>query len=109
MSWRSETMTGSTRPQNTEDMSTPTIGTPATGTPATGTPATGRPPRPSPAEQDNAGWSIFSYLIAGMVAYGLFGWLVAWLTHVPVLLPLGALVGLFFAIGGVVWKYGRHP
>jgi hypothetical protein len=44
-----------------------------------------------------------------MVAYGLFGWLVAWLTHVPVLLPLGALVGLFFAIGGVVWKYGRHP
>ena len=44
-----------------------------------------------------------------MVAYGLLGWLVAWLTHVPVFLPVGALVGLFFAIGGVVWKYGRHP
>ena len=44
-----------------------------------------------------------------MVAYGLIGWLLAWLTHIPVLAPVGALVGLFFAIGGVVWKYGRHP
>ena len=70
-------------------------------------PASGRPPETAPVE-DNAGWSIFSYLIAGMVAYGLIGWLVAWLTHVPVLLPLGALVGLVFAIGGVVWKYGRY-
>ena len=58
--------------------------------------------------QENQGWSIFSYLIAGMVAYGLFGWLAAWLTHIPVLTPAGALVGLVFAIGGVVWKYGRH-
>jgi F0F1-type ATP synthase assembly protein I len=97
MSWRSETMTGSTRPQNTEDMSTPTIGTPATG----------RPPRPSPAEQDNAGWSIFSYLIAGMVVYGLLGWLLATVTHTAVLLPLGAIAGLVVAIAGVVYKYGR--
>ena len=44
-----------------------------------------------------------------MVAYGLIGWLAAWLTHIPVLAPVGALVGLVFAIGGVVWKYGRHP
>jgi ATP synthase protein I len=70
-------------------------------------PASGQPPEADPVEE-NAGWSIFSYLIAGMVAYGLIGWLVAWLTHVPVLLPLGALVGLVFAIGGVVWKYGRY-
>ncbi len=59
-----------------------------------------------PAEE-NQGWNVFSYLIAGMVVYGLVGWLVAWLTHTPVLWPLGALLGLFFAIGGVVWKYGR--
>jgi ATP synthase protein I len=90
-------MTGSTRPQNTEDMSTPTIGTPATG----------RPPRPGPVEQDNAGWSIFSYLIAGMVAYGLLGWLLATVTHTAVLLPLGAIAGLVVAIAGVVYKYGR--
>ncbi len=70
-------------------------------------PPGGQLPEGDPVE-DNAGWSIFSYLIAGMVAYGLIGWLVAWLTHIPVLLPLGALVGLVFAIGGVVWKYGRY-
>jgi ATP synthase protein I len=65
-------------------------------------------PDDGPGAEENQGWSIFSYLIAGMVAYGLLGWLVAWLTHIPVLLPVGALVGLVFAIGGVVWKYGRH-
>ena len=70
-------------------------------------PASGQTPQADPVEE-NQGWSIFSYLIAGMVAYGLIGWLVAWLTHVPVLLPVGALVGLVFAIGGVVWKYGRY-
>jgi ATP synthase protein I len=97
MSWRSETMTGSNRPQNTEDMSTQ----------PTGTPTTGRPPRPGPAQQDNAGWSIFSYLIAGMVVYGLLGWLLATVTHTAVLLPLGAIAGLVVAIAGVVYKYGR--
>jgi len=65
-------------------------------------------PDDGPGAEENQGWSIFSYLIAGMVAYGLVGWLVAWLTHVPVLLPVGALVGLVLAIGGVVWKYGRY-
>lgn len=73
-----------------------------------GQPSAGGPsPESAPAE-DNQGWSIFSYLIAGMVAYGLIGWLVAWLTHVAVLLPLGALAGLVFAVGGIVWKYGRQ-
>ena len=70
--------------------------------------ASGQPAEPAPVEE-NEGWNIFSYLIAGMVAYGLIGGLAAWLTHIPVLAPVGALVGLVFAIGGVVWKYGRHP
>ncbi len=67
----------------------------------------GRPQHSQAPAEENQGWSIFSYLIAGMVAYGLIGWLAAWLTHIPVLLPAGALVGLVFAVGGVVWKYGR--
>ena len=75
---------------------------------AGGQPGIGQPQETSQVE-DNQGWSIFSYLIAGMVAYGLIGGLAAWLTHIPVLAPVGALVGLVFAIGGVVWKYGRHP
>ena len=77
------------------------------GSPGGPSQASGQPPEADPVEE-NAGWSIFSYLIAGMVTYGLIGWLVAWLTHVPVLVPVGALVGLVFAIGGVVWKYGRY-
>jgi ATP synthase protein I len=85
---------------------TGSVSSPGSGSPGD-RPGSGQSPETS-AVEDNQGWSIFSYLIAGMVAYGLLGWLVAWLTHIPVLLPLGALVGLVFAIGGVVWKYGRH-
>jgi hypothetical protein len=58
--------------------------------------------------QDNAGWTIFSYLVAGMVAYGLIGWLLATVTHIRLLVPLGALAGLLVAIAGIFWKYGRR-
>jgi ATP synthase protein I len=57
--------------------------------------------------EDNAGWSIFSYLISGMVFYGLVGWLVAHFTHIAWLFPLGAVVGLILAIVLIVYKYGR--
>ncbi len=56
---------------------------------------------------DNAGWTIFSYLISGMLVYGLLGWLLATVTHVRLLIPLGAMAGLLVAIGGIVYKYGR--
>jgi hypothetical protein len=85
--------------------------------PATGGTATdnGREPGPIGAATgsrggpppENAGWAIFSYLISGMVVYGLLGWLLATVTHVRLLLPLGALAGLLVAIGGIIWKYGR--
>jgi ATP synthase protein I len=57
--------------------------------------------------EDNAGWSIFSYLISGMVFYGLVGWLVGRLTHIGALFPIGMLVGLVLAIVLIVYKYGR--
>lgn len=66
-----------------------------------------RAPRPAGPTPDNAGWTIFSYLISGMLAYGLLGWLLATLTHISLLIPLGALAGLLVAIGGIVYKYGR--
>jgi ATP synthase protein I len=59
-----------------------------------------------PPEQ-NAGWAIFSYLLAGMIAYGLVGWLVSRVTHIALIFPLGALAGLVLAIAGIVFKYGR--
>ena len=36
----------------------------------------------------NAGWSIFGYLISGMVFYGGVGWLVGHWTHHPLLFAL---------------------
>jgi hypothetical protein len=94
MTWRAMSGTGSAPPSPNGPSGRPS-------------PASGQTPQADPAEE-NQGWSIFSYLIAGMVAYGLICWLVAWLTGIPVLLPMGALAGLVFAVGGVVWKYGRN-
>ncbi len=74
--------------------------TSAAGAPGVAKPRSGPPP-------ENAGWTIFSYLISGMLVYGLFGWLLATLTHVRLLIPLGAVAGLLVAIGGIVYKYGR--
>jgi F0F1-type ATP synthase assembly protein I len=102
MTWRSVTMTRSTRPRDTGDTSTQ-----STAAAATGAGAVGNEPQQSPAPQENAGWTIFSYLIAGMVAYGLLGWLLATVTHTPVLLPLGTIAGLVVAIAGIAYKYGR--
>src|SRR6266496_55931 len=59
-----------------------------------------------PGEQ-YAGWSVFSYLISGMVVYGAIGWLVGHWTHLPLLFPLGMLAGLGVAILLIVLKYGR--
>jgi ATP synthase protein I len=70
-------------------------------------------PRPSqqqdgngPPEQ-NQGWAVFSYLLSGMLFYGLVGWLVSRVTHVALIFPLGMLVGLALAIVLIVFKYGR--
>jgi ATP synthase protein I len=56
----------------------------------------------------NTGWNVFSYLIAGMVAYGLIGWLIGRAVHVAILFPLGMLVGLGISIGYVIHHFGRQ-
>ncbi len=58
-------------------------------------------------DSQNAGWSIFGYLISGMVFYGGLGWLIGHFTHLTLLGPLGALVGLGVGIFAVIYKYGR--
>src|SRR6266436_5326551 len=40
------------------------------------------------------GWTVFSYLLAGMAAYGGIGWLIGRAVHIPLLFPIGMLVGL---------------
>jgi hypothetical protein len=57
--------------------------------------------------QQNAGWAIFSYLLSGMIFYGLVGWVVSRVTHLDILFPVGMLAGLATAILLIVLKYGR--
>jgi ATP synthase protein I len=59
-----------------------------------------------PPEQ-NAGWAIFSYLLAGMLFYGGVGWLISRWTHLAIIFPVGMIVGLALAIVLIVYKYGR--
>ena len=56
----------------------------------------------------NIGWTVFSYLLSGMAAYGLIGWLIGRSVHVSMLFPIGMLVGLAISLGFVIWRYGRN-
>src|ERR1700727_234407 len=81
-----------------------------------------RPGRPVPGSGDAAGngtdrtgepltmrtgWTIFSYLIAGMLAYGGIGWLIGHFTHISLLFPIGMLVRLAISVGWIIYWYGR--
>ena len=54
------------------------------------------------------GWTVFSYLLAGMAAYGGIGWLIGRIVHVPLLFPVGMLVGLGISIGYIIHRFGRQ-
>ncbi|HET9897693.1 MAG TPA: hypothetical protein VFQ44_22415 [Streptosporangiaceae bacterium] len=58
-------------------------------------------------DSQNAGWSIFGYLISGMAVYGGLGWLIGHLTHIALFFPIGMLAGLG-AVFAVIYKYGRQ-
>jgi ATP synthase protein I len=54
------------------------------------------------------GWTVFGYLISGMLAYGIIGWLIGRAVHVSLLFPVGMLVGLAISIGFIIYRYGRQ-
>jgi ATP synthase protein I len=56
----------------------------------------------------NVGWTVLSYLLSGMAAYGAIGWLVGRAVHISILFPIGMLVGLAISLGFVIWRYGRN-
>jgi F0F1-type ATP synthase assembly protein I len=60
------------------------------------------------AEGLNIGWTVFSYLLSGMAAYGLIGWLVGRAVHVSLLFPIGMLIGLGISIGFIIYRYGKQ-
>jgi ATP synthase protein I len=53
------------------------------------------------------GWTVFSYLISGMLAYGGLGWVIGHYTHISLFFPIGMLVGLGISMGWIIYKYGR--
>jgi ATP synthase protein I len=57
--------------------------------------------------KENAGWTLFGYLLSGMAVYGGIGWLAGRWTGIPLLFPAGLFVGLGAAILLIVLKYGR--
>ena len=70
-----------------------------------------RKPRPSlddtPMPARGAGMTIVSYLIAGIVAYGGIGWLIGRAVHLPVLAPVGMVIGLTISMALIIYRYGR--
>jgi ATP synthase protein I len=61
----------------------------------------------SPLPSRGSGWTIISYLIAGLLAYGGIGWLVSRAVHTAVIFPVGMLFGLGVSLGLVIYRYGR--
>jgi len=56
----------------------------------------------------NIGWTVVSYLLSGMAAYGAIGWLIGRAVHVSMLFPIGMLIGLAISLGFVIWRFGRN-
>jgi F0F1-type ATP synthase assembly protein I len=54
----------------------------------------------------NAAWNIIGTLLAGMIAWGLIGWVIDRLTGASLFLPFGILVGLAGALYLIVRRYG---
>ena len=54
------------------------------------------------------GWTVSSYLIGGMIAYGGIGWLIGRAVHVWMLFPIGMLVGLAISLGYIIYRFGKQ-
>jgi ATP synthase protein I len=73
---------------------------------------TGRVSDPDEAEMRalglSTGWNVFSYLIAGLVAYGAIGWGIGKAVHAEWPFPAGMIVGLAISVSFIIYRYGRQ-
>jgi ATP synthase protein I len=74
-----------------------------------GGPSTRRRLGPPPdLRHENPGWTVFSYLLSGMILYGALGWVLGrWVVHSTLLFPIGMVVGLALAVVLVILRFGR--
>ncbi|HXP57611.1 MAG TPA: hypothetical protein VN847_21785 [Streptosporangiaceae bacterium] len=61
----------------------------------------------TPLPARGAGMTITSYLIAGILAYGLIGWLIGRAVHLEILTAVGMLIGLGISMALIIYRYGR--
>jgi F0F1-type ATP synthase assembly protein I len=54
----------------------------------------------------DTGLNVTGYMIGGLVAYGLIGWLIGHLIHASWPVPAGMLLGLMISTGYVIYRYG---
>jgi ATP synthase protein I len=54
------------------------------------------------------GWTIMSYLLGGMLAYGGIGWLVGRAVHNSMIFPIGMLAGLVISLVYIVYRFGKQ-
>ena len=68
----------------------------------------GGQPEGAGATTRGTGSEVVSYLIAGILAYGVIGWVIAHFTHIELFFPIGMAVGVAISLGWVVYRYGRQ-
>jgi ATP synthase protein I len=61
----------------------------------------------TPLPARGAGMTITSYLISGLLAYGLIGWLIGRAVHLEILTAVGMLIGLGISMALIIYRYGR--
>lgn len=66
-----------------------------------------RPPEQPGGLPSGEGWAVFSYLVSGMIVYGLIGWLASRAAHTAIYFPLGMVTGLILAIVLIIYRYRR--
>lgn len=54
-----------------------------------------------------SGYTYLSYMLGGMLLYGLIGWLIGRWTHQGYLLPVGMVVGLALSIVLIIFRVTR--
>jgi ATP synthase protein I len=74
-----------------------------------GEPTQNQPRSPGPERSDgmNQGMRVLSYLISGVLVYGLLGWLGDHYLGTRFLLPIGILLGAGFGVYMVIRRFGR--
>lgn len=65
----------------------------------------GEPEERPPTETD--GYRILSYMLGGMLLYGGLGWLIGRWTGIPILFPIGMILGIASSIALIIFRVTR--